>query len=75
MLTSRSVHIYGFVTIGVLLVLLCLVWFRLIDPSYDVPILIFAFLVILSRIILRILARRNEARQETGIEKSTKDHG
>ena len=60
MISSRTVTVYGYVTIGMLLVLLALVWFRLVDPSFHVPILIFAAALIVSRIGLRFFARRGD---------------
>jgi hypothetical protein len=68
-ITSRFVRIYGHISVVVLLVLLVLVWFQLVDPSFNLPILIFAFIIIFSRVLLRFIARRNEIRQGGDTEK------
>ena len=70
MISSRAVTTYGYVSIGILLVLLTLVWLRIVDPSWNVPILIVAFLMILSRVLLRIISNRNEAHRESQQKKS-----
>ena len=69
-ISSRAVTTYGYVSIGILLVLLTLVWLRIVDPSWNVPILIVAFLLILSRVLLRIMANRTESYRESQQEES-----
>jgi hypothetical protein len=65
-ISPRAVTIYGNVTIAVLLVLLVLVWSRSLDPSLNTPILIIAAALIISRVALRMMARRgtSQGREE-----------
>ena len=64
-INSRFVTIYGFVSIAVLLLLLVLVWLHLADSSLHTPILLFAALLVVSRILLRIIVNRRTRREGT----------
>jgi len=59
-INSKTVTWYGYISIGVLFVLLAVVWLNLVDPSMHVAILIVAALLISSRILLRFVARHQE---------------
>jgi hypothetical protein len=63
LISARTVTIFGNTSIGVLLILLVLVWTRSLDPSLNIPILVFAAALILSRIVLRVLARKGDSRK------------
>ena len=73
MISSKTVAVYGYVTISILLVLLALVWFHLVDPSFHVPILIFAAVLIVSRIGLRFFVRREDGVVQRRHDKESSD--
>jgi hypothetical protein len=58
MITSRSVNIYGWVSIGVMATLLVLVWLKILPPSLHLPAFIVAVLLFLGRLGLRVILAR-----------------
>ncbi len=63
MITKRGAELYGYVTIALMLIILLLVWFKVVEQSLFVPLLLFACVLFLSRITVRILAAR-KSKQE-----------
>lgn len=60
MISEKSVTVYGFVSIGIMVVILALVWFKLVpDPLY-LPLFFVALAAFLARIILRIVSTRRQ---------------
>ena len=58
MISERTVAIYGWITLGILVILLIIVWTDTVGPELQRPILIVAGVLLLSRIVLRTLSRR-----------------
>jgi hypothetical protein len=58
MISQRAVAIYGWITLGILVFLLIVVWTDMAGPEMERPILIIAGILFLSRVILRFLSRR-----------------
>ena len=64
MISPRTVAIYGWITLGILIVLLILVWTNQVGQEMRLPILIFAGVLVISRLILRLRARPSADRNE-----------
>jgi len=64
MLTQKSVHTYGFISIGVMAVLLALIWLHLVPPSLFRVFFGVAALLSLAWFVLRILLARAERRED-----------
>jgi hypothetical protein len=59
---TKIVTIYGFASIGVMLVMLTLMWFKIVPQSYYLPFFFIALALLISRIILRLIMTRQEKR-------------
>ena len=64
MINPRTVAIYGWITLGILVVLLVLVWTNMVGEAMRLPILIVAGVLVVSRLVLRLLARPPRGRNE-----------
>ena len=63
MISPRTVDIYGWISLGILVVLLVLVWTNQISQDMRLPVLIVAGVLIVSRLILRLLSRPSANRK------------
>jgi hypothetical protein len=68
MINQRTVALYGWISLGILLVLLVLVWTDLVGPEMRIPVLILAGILVASRVVMRILAARGHAQKTEGGE-------
>lgn len=66
MLTRKFINVYGFVSIGIMAVLLVLIWFELVDKSWYIPLFAVAFVIWSSRFLLRAMLVRKERREAEG---------
>ena len=64
MIERRSVNIYGYISLVVILALLALVWFQLVPKSMYMPLFGVAVVLYLIRITLRLLLERQRRIQE-----------
>jgi hypothetical protein len=60
MLTRRFMNIYGIVGIIVMSVLLVLVLFKIVPVSYYLPLFVVAFVIWVSRMVMRVILARKE---------------
>ena len=63
MITQKTVALYGWITLSLLIVLLVLVWTGQVGAEMRLPVLIVAGVLVISRVVLRFLAARGEARK------------
>ncbi|MDH4070712.1 MAG: hypothetical protein OEV30_09820 [Ignavibacteria bacterium] len=63
MISTRFASIYGWVTLSILVILLVLVLTESVDRSLQLPILIFAGSLVVSRVILRNMVRKQEEKK------------
>jgi len=66
-ISQRFAVMFGWVTVGVLLVLLALVWSGVIDASLRLPVLLLAVLLVISRLVLTMLTRRQSSGKSEGL--------
>ncbi len=64
MLSSRSVNVFGFISIGIMIIMLLLIWRQAVPPSMYVPFFLVAVGLFIIRIVLRIMVSRAERRGE-----------
>jgi len=60
MLTAKTVEKYGYVSLGIMILLLVLVWLKLVPDYLVLPLFFVAVFLFLGRIILRIVVARRE---------------
>jgi len=65
MITKRTLNIYGFVSIAIMLLLLALVWFQAVPTAWYYPLFFVAAALFVTRIALRFI----HARQKSQLEK------
>gem|GEM_PF-5971444 len=68
MLTQRFLNIYGLVGIVFMAVVFLLVWFKIVPPSFQLPLLLVALFIWASRLVMRILLARKERQEKSGID-------
>ncbi len=66
MLTSNFVNRYGWVSLGIMGILLVLMWLRVIPESLYLVMFIVAASLFSGRIILRVMLLKHERRSESG---------
>jgi hypothetical protein len=64
MLSPRWVNMYGYLFLGIVVVMLALVWFKLVPQTMYVPLFLVALTLYLIRITLRLLLERQRRLQE-----------
>jgi len=64
MITTKMVNVFGFVSIGIMVILLLLIWQQAVPPSLYIPFFLIAVGLFIVRIVLRVLAGRAERRDE-----------
>ena len=70
MITYKSVNIYGFVSIGIMLVMLVLIWTHRVPESLYLTLFLIALALFLIRIALRLILARQERLYKEGHEQS-----
>ena len=68
MLTPRSVNLYGYVFLGIVVVMLALVLLEVVPQSMRIPLFLVALVLYLIRITLRLLLERQRRVQERNKE-------
>lgn len=63
MISKRFASIYGWVSMSTLVVLLVLVLTDSVERSFHLPIAVFAATLVVSRVLLRSMMRRQEERE------------
>lgn len=67
MLTPRFVNVYGYVFLGIVLIMLVLIWFKVVPQSMYIPLFMVAVVLYLVRITLRlVLERQRRLEQKDG---------
>jgi len=61
MISQKTVALYGWITLGILVLLLILVWTGSISPEMRLAVLVVAGVLVVSRVILRVLSARGNA--------------
>ncbi|MEK9139051.1 MAG: hypothetical protein AAB393_18180 [Bacteroidota bacterium] len=60
MLTRKFLTIYGIVGVAAMIVMFILVWFKLVPQEYYLPLFLIAFVIWVSRLVLRMVLARRE---------------
>ena len=60
MLTRKFLNIYGIIGVGIMVVLLVLVWFKLVPSSYYLTLFSIALAIWISRLVMRVIVVRRE---------------
>ena len=63
MLTRKFLNVYGIVGVVVMAAMLLLIWFKLVPPSYYIPLFSVALVLWISRLVMRVLLVRKEKRE------------
>ncbi len=63
MISHKAVNTYGYISIGVMLVLLALVWFEVVPKSLYIPLFLVAAALFVGRLVLRVLLVRQLRRK------------
>lgn len=63
MISQKTVNLYGWITLGILVILLVLVWTGHVGPEMRPTVLIIAGVLIISRVILRLFSVRSQAKK------------
>ena len=66
MISHKAVNTYGYISIGVMLVLLALVWFEVVPKSLYIPLFLVAAALFVGRLVLRVLLVRQLRRKNEG---------
>jgi len=66
MITERTLNIYGFASIAIMLLLLALVWFQAVPKDWYYPLFFVAAALFVTRLVLRFM----HARQKSKLAKS-----
>ncbi|MBX2992488.1 MAG: hypothetical protein KF749_15150 [Bacteroidetes bacterium] len=61
-ITPKTVAVFGYISIPVMLIMLALLWFRIVPDTLTIPFFSIALGLFLVRIVLRIQLARNERR-------------
>jgi hypothetical protein len=63
-MSTKIVTLYSYVSIGAMLAMLFLMWFRIVPRSYYLPFFFAALALMISRVILRLIVRRQQKREQ-----------
>ncbi len=63
MISHKAVNTYGYISIGVMLILLALVWFEVVPKSLYIPLFLVAAALFVGRLVLRVLLVRQLRRK------------
>ena len=69
MITERTLNIYGFASIAIMLLLLALVWLQVVPTTWYYPLFFFAAALFVTRLVLRFI----HARQKSKLSKKEDD--
>jgi hypothetical protein len=61
-LTLKTVNIYGFFSIALMIVMLLLIWTKWVPGSWFFPMFVAAFVLFLGRVALRLIVARQSRR-------------
>jgi len=64
LLTAKFVNVYGWLSLGIMSILLALMWLRVIPESLYTAMFIIAALLFSGRIILRVMLMKHERQSE-----------
>jgi hypothetical protein len=60
MITTRTVNVFGFISIAIMVILLLLIWQQLVPRSLYIPFFLIAIGLFIVRIVLRVIVARAE---------------
>jgi hypothetical protein len=63
LLSHKAVNTYGYISIGVMLIMLALVWFEIVPKSLYIPLFLVAAALFVGRLVLRVLLVRQLRRK------------
>lgn len=67
-LTPRTVSIFGYVSLAVMVTLLLLLWLHIVPDTMAVPFFVIAVVLFLTRIVIRFIVARRERKALTGTQ-------
>lgn len=62
MITQKTVNVFGFLSIAVMIIMLILIWRQMVPVSYYMPMFIFALALFIIRIVMRVMLTRRQKR-------------
>jgi hypothetical protein len=60
MITVRTVEVYGYISLAIMILLLVLVWLKQVPDGLIVPLFLVAVALFVGRIVLRIIVARQK---------------
>ncbi len=70
MISYKTVNIYGFVSIGIMLLMLLLIWAKRVPQEYYLTLFLVALALFLIRIALRLILARQQRLYKEGQDQS-----
>lgn len=71
MLTQRFLNVYGMIGVAFMAVVFVLVWLKIVPTSFNLPLLLLAFGIWGSRLVMRILLARKERHEKSRVDLRT----
>ena len=71
MITRKFLNLYGIVGILIMSVLLLLIWFKVVPPEYYLPLFVFALVIWVSRLVMRMMLVRKERSEAIGSDEAS----